>query len=183
MKTFKLQEDESLIDSFELDICIIKDKLKGIIERSQLLDIFWESPWLTEWNHINLYFTSKRIELLSSGEQISISYKDVKNINISNLRCRPPKTGLYIGLSAFIGLGGMIGSALIGGSITNLGFVILGIGTVIMLYNLIFRWVMTYNIYLGEQIEFSIKKDDEIIDRIKDAYEKGKHYNNKKDVN
>lgn len=182
MKTIKLQENESLIDSFELDICIIKDKLKAIIERRQLLDIFWESPWLTEWHHINLYFTSKRIEMHSSGEQISISYKDVKNIGISNLRCRPPKTGLYIGLSSFIGLAAVIISAFIGSDVTTFQWIILFTGVGITLYNLIFRWVMTYNIYLGEQIEFSIKKDDKIIEKIKDAYEKGKHYNKKKEV-
>lgn len=183
MKTLKLQENESLIDSFELDICIIKDKLKEIIHKGQFLDIFWESPWLTEWHHINLHFTSNRIELHSSGEQISISYKDVKNIGISNLRCRPPKTGLYIGLAGFLGLIGGIILASSEGGLSVFGGIILAIGTAVILYNLIFRWVMTYNISLGEQIEFSIKKDDEIIEKIKDAYEKGKHYNKKKEVN
>lgn len=183
MKTIKLQKNESLIDSFELDICVIKDKLKVIIENRQLLDILWESPWLTEWHHINLYFTSKRIELYSSKEQISIAYDDVKNISISNLRCRPPKTGLYIGLPSLIGLAAVIIAAFMGEDITTLPWIILGLGVGITFYNLIFRWVMTYNIYLGEQIEFAIKKNDEIIEKIKDAYEKGKQYNRKKKVN
>jgi len=177
MKTIKLQKNESLIDSFELDICTIRDKLKVIIEKNQFLDLFWESPWLTEWHHINLYFTSKRIELHSRGEQISISYDDVKNISISTLRCRPPKTGLYIGLSALM----VIISLFTGGDVFQ--WIIFGIGLGISLYMLIFRWIMTYYIYFGEQMEFSVKKDDELIERIKDAYEKGKHYNKKKKDN
>ncbi len=183
MKTIKLQENESLIDSFELEICTMNDELKTILERGQFLAILWESPWLTEWHHINLYFTSKRIEMNSRGEQISISYKDIKNISISNLRCRPPRTWLYILLYLLIGLAVIGISVFNGKDVTTFQWIIFGIVEGIWFYNLIFRWVMTYNIYLGDQIEFSIRKNDEIIEKIKDAYEKGKHYNINNEVN
>ncbi len=169
--------DESLIDSFELDVCIIDDKLKRIIERKLLLEIFWQSPFLTKWHHVNLQFTSKKIELHFSGQQISMSYNDVKNIDISDLRCRPPKTVLYLGLTSFMVLGIAIISAYTGSSgVNSFQMALIIIGAAIILYNLIFRWVMTYNISLGDQIEFSIKKDDEILKKIKAAYEKGKHW-------
>jgi hypothetical protein len=178
MKTFKLQENESLIDSFDLSICVLEPKLKELFEKKQFINYFWESPFSTTWHQTKLYFTSYRIELQTGGEQISIAYKDVKNIGITNMRNRPKKTGALIGLAGFLGLGG--GIILINSSdnkgLSILGGIVLGINVIYMLFLLIFRWVKTYNIYLGEQADFSIMEDEEIIERIKDAYEKGKHF-------
>lgn len=177
MKTIKLYENESLIDSFDLNTCVIDNKLKEILERKQFVNYFWESPFSTKWYQTKLFFTSNRIEFHRGSEILSHSYHDIKGIEINTMRNRPKNTGNFIGLSGFLGVAGGLLLLNTTGAISILGYIMLGIGVVSILYLLIFQWVMTYKIDFGKHVEFAISVDDSIIERIKDAYEKGKNLN------
>lgn len=177
MKPIKLYENESLIDSFDLDTCVINNKLKEILERKQFVNYFWESPFSTKWYQTKLYFTSNRIEFHRGNEILSHDYNDIKSIAINTMRNRPKNTGNIIGLSGLLGVAGgfiLLNST---GALSILGYIMLGIGVVSMLYLLIFQWVMTYNIIFGNHVEFAILENDSTIERIKDAFEKGKNLN------
>jgi|WetSurMetagenome_2_1015567.scaffolds.fasta_scaffold00598_18 hypothetical protein len=176
MDTIKLLDNESLIDSFDLNICIVDPKCNELLEKKQWSNYFWETMASTSWYQVKLYFTSNRIEFQSSNEKISIAYKDVKNIGITNLRVRPKGTLGYTLLGSLVGLGFMILGASVSDALSVLCWIIGGAGLLFAMYCLIFRWVMTDHFSLGEQVEFSILKDNDTIDKIKDAYEKGKHY-------
>jgi hypothetical protein len=161
--TQNLLDDEKLIKAFDLEVGFAEDPTKN-------------NALFGTWYPVNLTFTSKKIMYQSKLEHLSFSYENVAGLQILNNKIRPRFKKLILPILGIITL-------TVIGIITKVEFLIylfLGAAAVNTGYLIFFLWVKTYQVSLVAQnsgllCAFDIKRNDELINEIKKAYETGKH--------